>query len=91
METEHLITLIREDLKHNKLLNGLDSIGLSDNGTYTLGLDMLLAELMGYKKGSIPDEFITIYQSAMLSVPQNATDEELQHLAINLYNELNRL
>ena len=91
MEKEQLIALIVEDLKHNKLLNGLDSIGLTDNGTYTLGLDLLLAELMGHEKGTIPDEFLTVYQSTMLSVSPTTTDEEMQQIASDLYNVLNRI
>lgn len=30
MERDKIIALIAEDIKHNQLLNGLDSIGLND-------------------------------------------------------------
>jgi hypothetical protein len=47
MERDKIISLIWEDLKHNQLLNGLDSIGLMDNDKYLLSLDKYIAQMMG--------------------------------------------
>lgn len=91
MEKQKIITLIREDLKHNQLLNGLGSIGLWDNEQYLLSLDLLIAELMGHGKGKIPDEWFNCYQQVMLSVPNNLPSKELEMLANSLYETLSNL
>jgi len=91
MEKEKIIALIAEDIKHNQLLNGLDSIGLWDNDRYTLELDIFIADLMGYRRGKIPDSWFDVYHKTMLSIPHNLTSKEAHKRAMNLYNELNSL
>ncbi len=49
---EIIISLIEKDLKNNQLLNGLYSIGLTDDDAYTLHLDMIISKLMGNKNVS---------------------------------------
>lgn len=88
MEEEKIIALLVEDIKHNQLLNGLDSIGLSDNDRYILKLDIFIADLMGYKHEMIPDSWFDIYHKTMLSIPHNLTSKEAHPRAIILYNDL---
>lgn len=88
MEKEKIIALLAEDIKHNQLLNGLDSIGLSDNDRYILKLDMFIADLMGYKHGMIPDSWLDVYHKMMLSIPHNLTSKEAKTRAVILYNDL---
>ncbi len=88
MEKEKIIALIAEDIKHNQLLNGLDSIGLWDHDRYTLELDVLIAEIMGYKHGMIPDCWFDAYHKTMLSIPHNLTSKEAKTRAIIHYNDL---
>jgi hypothetical protein len=88
MEKEKVIALLVEDIKHNQLLNGLDSIGLWDHDRYTLELDILIADLMGYKHGMIPDSWLDVYHKTMLSIPNNLTPKEAKTRAVILYNDL---
>jgi hypothetical protein len=86
MEREKIITLLVEDLKHNQLLNGLESIGLTDNGRYLLSLDRYIAQLMGFE--TLPDEWQDVYQQSMLSVCCSLSEDELQSKAQELYQRL---
>lgn len=86
MERDKIISLIWEDLKHNQLLNGLDSIGLMDNDKYLLTLDKYIAQMMGYT--NIPDTWHNIYQQTMLSTSPNHSKSELHNLAKELFEQL---
>jgi hypothetical protein len=88
MEKEKIIALLVEDIKHNQLLNGLDSIGLWNHDCYVLELDILIADLMGYRHGMIPDSWLDIYHKTMLSIPNNLTPKEAKIRAVILYNDL---
>ena len=68
MEKEIIIQILVADILHNQLLNGLNSIGLTDNDKYTLELDILVAEMMGITKGHIPDSWFSIYHCVMLNI-----------------------
>lgn len=91
MERDKIIALIVEDIKHNRLLNGLDSIGLNDNDRYTLSLDLVIASMMGYSKGKVPDKWLEAYHKTMLSVTQNLTTKEAQSRAITLFDALSNI
>lgn len=86
MEGDKIISLIWEDLKHNQLLNGLDSIGLMGSDKYLLSLDKYIAQMMGYT--STPDTWQDIYQQTMLSASPNHSKSELHNLAKNLFEQL---
>ncbi|WP_343637516.1 hypothetical protein [Fluviicola sp.] len=88
MERDRIIALIAEDIKHNQLLSGLNSIGLTENDRYTLSLDLVIAEMMGYKHGMIPDNWLDVYHDSMLTYPINLTAKEIRNRAVVLYNEL---
>lgn len=91
MERDKIIALIAEDIKHNQLLNGLDSIGLNDNDRYSLGIDFIVADMMGYSKGQVPDKWLEAYHKTMLSVPNDITPKEAQRQAIVLFETLSTL
>lgn len=91
MEKEKIITLIVEDMKHNRLINGLEGIGLSDNDRHVLALDIFIAELMGYNSGNIPDTWLDKYQNTMLSIPFDLTLKEAHRRAVILYDTLSNL
>ena len=91
MEREKIVALILEDLKHNQLLNGLDSIGFTDNNRYTLSIDTIVADMMGYSKGKIPDKWLSLYQSAMLDIPHSLSEKEAHSRAITLFDSLSTL
>lgn len=57
MGTTQIITLIAQDIKRYVPINGLDSIELTDNDRYTLGIDFLVADMMGYQDGKVPHSF----------------------------------
>ena len=81
MDKDKIIRLIAEDIKHNQLLNGLDSIGLTDNDRYTLSIDLLVADMMGYSQGKVPDKWLETYHKTMLSIPFNIDSKEAQRRA----------
>lgn len=89
MEREKIIALIVEDIKHNSLINGLHTIGLTENDNYLLKLDVLIAELMGHSK--IPDKWLTTYQSTMLDIPHSISAKEAHSRAIILFDILSEL
>jgi hypothetical protein len=88
MEREKIITLLEQDIKHNQLLNGLESIGLTDNDRYSLSLDLVIADMMGYPKTKVPDKWLEAYHKTMLNIPFNITSKEAQSLAKNLFEAL---
>lgn len=89
MEREKIIALIVEDIKHNSLINGLHTIGLTDNDNYLLKLDVLIAELMGHSK--IPDNWLSTYQSTMLNIPHSMSAKEAHSRAVILFDTLSEL
>lgn len=88
MEREKIIQLIAEDIKHNSLLNGLNSIGLTDNDRYTLSIDLLVADIMGYPKSKVPDQWLDTYHQTMLDIPNNITPKEAHSRAVILFEAL---
>jgi len=84
MERDKIIALISEDIKHNSLINGLHTIGLTDSDNYLLKLDVLIAELMGHSK--IPNRWLTTYQSTMLDIPHSISEIEARSRAIILFD-----
>ena len=86
MEREKIIALIVEDIKHNQLLNGLNSIGLNDDNRFVLKLDRVVADLMGFTK--IPDKWFDCYHKTILNITSEYTADELQEQAVILYSTL---
>ena len=91
MERENIITLLEQDIKHNQLLNGLEEIGLTDNDKYTLSIDLLVADIMGYSEGNVPDKWLEIYHQTMLAVPFNIDIEEVNRRAVILFAVLSTI
>jgi len=58
---ELIITLIKQDMKHNQLVLGLQQLGLSCDDYHYLQIYRIIAELMGYKKGVIDEKWLGIY------------------------------
>lgn len=88
MDTKLILRLLLEDIKHNQLINGLESIGLSDNDRYVTNLDIIIGELMGYGKSEIPDDWLSAYHAVMMNVLPELEEEQCLELATNLYREL---
>jgi|GEM_PF-1395172 len=55
-----IIALIREDLVHQRLLSGLNRLGLHADD-YSLNLSELIFGLMGYDNGTVPDRLYERY------------------------------
>ena len=83
---EIIISLIEQDLKHNQLLNGLYSIGLTDDDAYTLNLDLIISKLMGNK--NVSDTWLSLYHKTMLEVSNSSISKERRKIAEELYEEL---
>jgi hypothetical protein len=89
MERDKIIALIVEDIKHNSLINGLHTIGLTDNDNYLLKLDILIAEFMGHS--TISDSWLKTYQSTMLDITHSISAKEAHSQAIILFDTLSEL
>jgi hypothetical protein len=83
---ETIISLIEQDIKHNQLLNGLYSIGLNDDDSYTLNLDIIISKLMGNPKAS--DSWLSLYHKTMLEISNSISGVEKRQIAEKLYVEL---
>lgn len=91
MERDKIIALLVEDIKHNRLLNGLNNIGLNDNDRYVLSIDLVIADMMGYTKGKVPDRWLETYHKTMLSIPNNIAPKEAHSRAIILFEALSNI
>lgn len=91
MERDKIIALLVEDIKHNRLLNGLNNIGLNGNDRYVLSIDLVIADMMGYTKGKIPDRWLETYHKTMLSIPNNIAPKEAHRRAIILFETLSNI
>lgn len=88
MERDKIIRLIAEDIKHNSLLNGLNSIGLTDSDRHTLSIDLLVADILGYPKGKVPDMWLETYHQTMFDTSNNITPKEAYSRAAILFDAL---
>lgn len=94
MDTKELIiSLIKDDLVNNKLLNGLMNIGL-DPGNYYLHLSEPIFKLMGFEDGMVTDDVFIHYLRLAESVKQvdvSCDPEQLDKLANEIYLELSNI
>jgi hypothetical protein len=71
---ELIIALIREDLVHQRLLSGLNNLGLHADD-YSLNLSELIFSLLGYEAGTVPDRLYERYLQLR--------EEQLQSVILN--------
>lgn len=77
--------LIKQDIKHNQLLNGLNQLGLYDNERYTLDLVGVVGELLDIR---LTEKNLNFYHSKMLDVLPNMTMEMLNNIAFEILTTL---
>lgn len=89
-----VISLIREDLVHQRLLSGLNALGLHADD-YSLNLSELIFALMGYTAGEVPDRLYNQYldlREAMLctytSSFAGSFRSEAAQMAERIYNRI---
>jgi hypothetical protein len=90
---ELIISLIKDDLVNDKLINGLIDIGLNP-GHYFLNLSETIFKLMGYKDNMMTDEIFNHYlllgqKAKHIDVARDS--DQLQRLANEIYEELSAL
>ena len=92
MDNKRLIVdLIRQDMKHNQLVLGLEKLGFSGEYFHSLEIIHIVAQLMGIKERNIEDEWYDTYFSFMHKVNQYEIDpkgENLRELAQSCYETL---
>ena len=91
MQKDKIITLLEQDIKHNQLLNGLEEIGLNDNDRYTLSIDLLVADMMGYPESKVPDKWLEAYHKLMLTIPYYIDSKEAHRRAVILFDVLSHI
>lgn len=90
---ELIIELIRQDLKHNQLIVGLDRLNLDAGYCHYLGIMDLIHRLMEVSEKST-DEFTSIYMNYMqrgMEFPVSRSGEELLGLARECFESLGKL
>lgn len=92
-DKEFIIKLIKDDLISTKLVTGLESLGLSDSGNYSLHLGQTIFSLIGYKADSeleekVFDEYCGLTRK-IVYIDIFEHPEELDDFANQLYNKLN--
>jgi hypothetical protein len=88
---EIIVKLIEQDIQHNQLLNGLEEIGLTDNDKYTLSIDLIVADLMGYPETKVPDKWLEAYHKLMLTIPYYIDGKEAHRRALILFEVLSSI
>ncbi|WP_186754261.1 hypothetical protein [Echinicola salinicaeni] len=87
---ELIIELIRQDLKHNQLIKGLDNIDLDAGLRHHLGIMDLVKRLMEVP-AHLENDFLDTYMAFMdrcLDYPITSLGEELIELAEECYKGL---
>jgi hypothetical protein len=91
MENQRLIIeLISEDIRNNKLIVGLNNLGM-DASEYASGLSVTILQLMGFTDTERTDNLYEQYDTKLSAVtPDNADfkTEELNALALEIYIDL---
>ncbi|AGA76675.1 hypothetical protein KZP23_01910 [Echinicola marina] len=85
--------LIRQDLKHNQLVKGLDNLDLDAGHRHHLGIMDLVKRLMEVPE-HLENDFLDTYMGYMdrcLDYPISSLGEELRVLAEEGYEGLNKL
>ncbi len=89
-----IISLIKDDLIHNKLISGLENIGLeSSDYRYELQLSETIFMLIGFKMDEKNDRTFEFYLSQLKhadSIHITKLHEILDALAQNIYTKLKR-
>lgn len=75
-----ILHLIQADLKHNQLINALESIHLDTDGVYYINLADAVAKLMGMD-GEKSDQWFAIYDSYMEQAHSHAVEDRGSNLA----------
>ncbi|MEL6560270.1 MAG: hypothetical protein AAFQ94_18925 [Bacteroidota bacterium] len=89
-----IIQLIKQDLKHRKLVSGLAQLGLEDHNTYDLEILEIIEELMQVKDGELSDTFTAVYYSFMqevIKVDVQELDAHISAIANQCYDMLDAL
>lgn len=92
MDTKTLIVdLIRQDMKHNQLILGLEKLGISGDYHHNLEIVNIVAQLMGIVQGNIRDEWCDVYFSYIHEAGKYDIEpkgENLRQLAEACYDNL---
>jgi len=84
-----IISLIKDDLRHFRLVSGLEALGLDNSGNYYLYLNETIFKLVGI---TIDDEdFLEEYMNEcrmVINIDIFKHPELLDGLALSLYNKL---
>jgi hypothetical protein len=88
VEKATIISLIKDDLIHAKLVNGLIDIGL-DATNYHLYLGETILELMGFKDDRYGDRIFEVYLDLRKKVNSiNLSGQSLDDLSVDIFETL---
>ena len=82
MEKDIILQLILEDIKHTQFIESLNAIGVQIDDRHIVNLDIVVALMLGYSKGNIPDEWMEMYHTCILTYNPESTS------VIDVFNKL---
>lgn len=85
-----IITLIKAELKNNKLIQGLREAGMEAEDFY-VDLGTTILSLIGFKEEELEDEVYDFYDQAiddLVKTHLNSFNEKLNYLSLDFYNQL---
>ena len=85
MEKDIILQLILEDIKHTQFIESLNAIGVQIDDRHIVNLDIVVALMLGYPKGNIPDEWMEMYHTYILTFNPESTS------IVQIYNKLTHL
>ena len=89
-----IVDLILQDLRHMQLIYGLEAIGLTEEGFYSLDLCFCIAELMGVRGEESIDKLYKVYRvhiEKCRDLEITCSRENLRTLAKECYQQLKKL
>jgi hypothetical protein len=87
-----IVSLIKDDLIHTKLINGLEALGLSALN-YHLHLSETVFEIMRFPKDENTEPALAYYLAELKKADRfnmNGSHKEFDKLALSIYTELER-
>jgi hypothetical protein len=85
-----ILTLIKSDMRNQKLINGLDQAGVLAEDFYT-DLSTAILQLIGFEDSERTDDLYEYYDQMMdklLDLEVNDFLDKQKNLALQFYNEL---
>jgi len=89
-QKELILTIIKADMRHVKLIQGLENAGASVDHFYS-DLNVIVLKLLGFEQSVRKDEWYALYDkkmAALVNLTVHDFIDGINYLALDFYNEL---